>query len=124
MMFCRWSLIAGRVPGRTDNQVKNHWNTHLRKKLGIKKQVSSSTTQPEQTQKTPLHNINYEHTQNSKFVENQDSAETSNWEPEIVNQQCYKESLLFPTDFYLNLYSPGLMEFLDENPPDQIFQNN
>ncbi|KAI4326744.1 hypothetical protein MLD38_032023 [Melastoma candidum] len=29
----RWSLIAGRVPGRTDNQVKNHWNTHLSKKL-------------------------------------------------------------------------------------------
>ncbi|XP_048322518.2 transcription factor WER [Ziziphus jujuba] len=33
----RWSLIAGRVPGRTDNQVKNHWNTHLCKKLGIVK---------------------------------------------------------------------------------------
>ncbi|KAF8040811.1 hypothetical protein BT93_B2897 [Corymbia citriodora subsp. variegata] len=30
----RWSLIAGRLPGRTDNQVKNHWNTHLCKKLG------------------------------------------------------------------------------------------
>ncbi|KAK6924859.1 SANT/Myb domain [Dillenia turbinata] len=34
----KWSLIAGRVPGRTDNQVKNHWNTHLSKKLGIKKE--------------------------------------------------------------------------------------
>ncbi|KAI3429979.1 uncharacterized protein J3R85_008485 [Psidium guajava] len=33
----RWSLIAGRVPGRTDNQVKNHWNTHLSKRLGFKK---------------------------------------------------------------------------------------
>ncbi|XP_077251498.1 transcription factor WER-like [Tasmannia lanceolata] len=33
----RWSLIAGRIPGRTDNQVKNHWNTHLNKKLGIRK---------------------------------------------------------------------------------------
>ncbi|KAL8141967.1 hypothetical protein V2J09_014999 [Rumex salicifolius] len=29
----RWSLIAGRIPGRTDNQVKNYWNTHLSKKL-------------------------------------------------------------------------------------------
>ncbi|KAG2702032.1 hypothetical protein I3760_06G071400 [Carya illinoinensis] len=34
----RWSLIAGRVPGRTDNQVKNHWNSHLCKKLGLKDQ--------------------------------------------------------------------------------------
>ncbi|KAK1268630.1 Transcription factor MYB23 [Acorus gramineus] len=37
-----WSLIAGRVPGRTDNQVKNHWNTHLSKKLGINKDKKAS----------------------------------------------------------------------------------
>ncbi|XVE92057.1 hypothetical protein REPUB_Repub01dG0064500 [Reevesia pubescens] len=29
----RWSLIAGRLPGRTDNEVKNFWNSHIRKKL-------------------------------------------------------------------------------------------
>ncbi|XP_042056697.1 transcription factor MYB1-like [Salvia splendens] len=29
----RWSLIAGRLPGRTDNEIKNYWNTHLFKKL-------------------------------------------------------------------------------------------
>ncbi|KAF7134381.1 hypothetical protein RHSIM_Rhsim08G0087800 [Rhododendron simsii] len=28
----RWSLIAGRLPGRTSNDVKNYWNTHLQKK--------------------------------------------------------------------------------------------
>ncbi|XP_031276534.1 transcription factor WER-like [Pistacia vera] len=29
----RWSLIAGRLPGRTDNEIKNYWNTNLAKKL-------------------------------------------------------------------------------------------
>ncbi|KAI3913487.1 hypothetical protein MKW98_003966, partial [Papaver atlanticum] len=27
----RWSLIAGRVPGRTANDIKNFYNTHLKK---------------------------------------------------------------------------------------------
>ncbi|KAI7753420.1 hypothetical protein M8C21_022807 [Ambrosia artemisiifolia] len=27
----RWSLIATELSGRTDNEIKNHWNAHLRK---------------------------------------------------------------------------------------------
>ncbi|KAK9120552.1 hypothetical protein Syun_018169 [Stephania yunnanensis] len=29
----KWSQIATHLAGRTDNEIKNHWNTHLKKKL-------------------------------------------------------------------------------------------
>ncbi|KAH0705133.1 hypothetical protein KY289_010209 [Solanum tuberosum] len=48
----RWSLIAGRLSGRTDNEIKNHWHTNLSKKLkalGIEPKSKKST--PKRTTK-------------------------------------------------------------------------
>ncbi|MCD7447443.1 Transcription factor myb93 [Datura stramonium] len=41
----KWSRIATQLPGRTDNEIKNFWNTHLKKKL-LKSGIDPVTHQP------------------------------------------------------------------------------
>ncbi|KAF3329965.1 myb-related protein MYBAS1-like protein [Carex littledalei] len=40
----RWSRIARRLPGRTDNEIKNYWRTHMRKKAQERKRSTSPSS--------------------------------------------------------------------------------
>nr|ALQ80978.1 truncated R2R3-MYB transcription factor [Petunia exserta] len=49
----RWSLMASYLPGRTDNEIKNYWNSHLRRRIytfGMKKKpIKTAAEMPNKT---------------------------------------------------------------------------
>ncbi|XP_074568627.1 transcription factor MYB36-like [Curcuma longa] len=51
----RWSIIAAHLPRRTDNDIKNYWNTKLKKKLlGLQTQLDKKPQQPPPPPPPPL----------------------------------------------------------------------
>ncbi|KAK4376005.1 hypothetical protein RND71_006682 [Anisodus tanguticus] len=42
----RWSKIAGKLPGRTDNEIKNYWRTHMRKQAQDQKKNNKAFISP------------------------------------------------------------------------------
>ncbi|CAL5098519.1 unnamed protein product [Urochloa decumbens] len=54
LVLCRWAAIASYLPQRTDNDIKNYWNTHLKKKLQKHQAIGAIFAPPPLTESSSI----------------------------------------------------------------------
>ncbi|KAI3502134.1 hypothetical protein L1887_30165 [Cichorium endivia] len=133
----KWSEMAAYLPGRSDNEIKNRWNTHLKKRTQIgqtmleNQHVGALEHEQANTKENPVKNLNLKLQQDFEFLPTEsvlsssssslspfcfnrsDSAASSEVTPQPVDyaQSFWNEPFLWDNDSIIsssdNLFSPS-----------------
>ncbi|CAL1371248.1 unnamed protein product [Linum trigynum] len=100
----KWAAIASHMPGRTDNEIKNFWNTHLKKRLSTPPPALPSTNiKIEGDSSSPLATTT-RHIAQWESTRVEAEARLSSLRPGQQQQQQHK----FDQDYYLKLWNSDI----------------